>query len=145
MRELTLKEIPSGSDLRAALMAAGLPIDDLDEPGRLYFECRNPDGVLIGFSELEKCGPDLLLRSVVILPEFRSRKHGRELVLATIAQPPSSAGIYLATTTAAAFFELLGFEAVTRDRVPEPVLSTHQLSGLCPASATIMRLNRPPT
>ncbi|MDO3431383.1 arsenic resistance N-acetyltransferase ArsN2 [Rhizobium sp. CBN3] len=145
MRELTLKEIPSGSDLKAALTAAGLPTDDLDEAGRLYFECRNPDGMLIGFSGLEKCGPDLLLRSMVILPEFRSQGYGRYLALATIAQTRPSADIYLATTTAAAFFELLGFEAVTRDRVPEQILSTRQLSGICPASATIMKLNRPPT
>ncbi|MBX4949634.1 GNAT family N-acetyltransferase [Rhizobium binae] len=145
MRELTLEQVPSGNDLRTALMAAGLPVDDLDDAGRLYFECRDADGVLIGFSGLEKCGPDFLLRSMVILPEFRSRGYGRDLALATVAQAPLSADIYLATTTAAAFFELLGFAGVTRDHVPGPILSTRQLSGICPASATIMKLNRPPT
>ena len=145
MRELTLRQIPPDSDLRTALVAAGLPVDDLDDPGRQYFECRDPDGVLIDYSGLEDCGPDFLLRSMVILPRFRSRGYGRELVLATIARTSSSAGIYLATTTAAGFFEALGFETVTRDSVPEPILSTRQLSGICPSSATIMKLNRPPT
>ncbi|ANL66844.1 GCN5-related N-acetyltransferase protein [Rhizobium phaseoli] len=145
MRELTLRQIPLSNDLKAALVAAGLPVDDLDDPGRHYFECRGLDGVLIGFSGLEECGPDLLVRSMVILPEFRSRGYGRELALATIARTSSSAGIYLATTTAAAFFEALGFETVTRDNVPKAILSTRQLSGICPASATIMKLNRTPT
>jgi N-acetylglutamate synthase-like GNAT family acetyltransferase len=131
--------------MRSALLAAGLPVDDLDDPGRLYFECRDPEGRLVGFSGLEECGQDFLLRSMVILPEFRSEGFGREMTAATIARSPSSAGIYLATTTAAAFFEPIGFETVTRDSVPEPILSTRQLSGLCPASATIMKLNRPPT
>ncbi len=145
MRELTLRPIPAEIDLRMALVAAGLPVDDLADPGRQYFECRDRDGVLIGYSGLEECGPDFLLRSMVILPEFRSRGYGRELAMATIARTPSAAEIYLATTTASAFFAALGFEAVTPGSVPEPILSTRQLSGICPASATIMRLNRPPT
>lgn len=145
MRELTLRQLSSTNDLRAALAAAGLPVDDLDERGRLYFECRNPEDTLIGFSGLEQCGDDFLLRSMVILPEFRSRGFGRKLATLTISQTEASADIYLATTTASAFFGLIGFEDVTRDRVPDAVLSTRQLSGLCPASAKIMKLERPPT
>jgi len=145
MLELKLRQIMPSNGLRAALLSAGLPVDDLDDAGRIYFEGRDPDGILVGFSGLEECGADLLLRSMVILPEFRSRGYGRDLALATIARTPPSADIYLATTTAAAFFEQLGFEGVTRDRVPECILSTRQLSDICPASATIMKLNRPPT
>jgi len=144
MRELTLRQVTPNAEMRSALLAAGLPVDDLDEAGRLYFECRDPEGRLVGFSGLEECGQDFLLRSMVILPEFRSQGFGREMTAATIART-SSAGIYLATTTAAAFFEPIGFETVTRDSVPAPILSTRQLSGLCPASATIMKLTRPPT
>lgn len=144
MHELTLRQIPSGNDLKVALAAAGLPIDDLDDPGRIYFECLDQEGVLIGFSGLEECGQDFLLRSMVILPEFRSQGFGRELILATIARTPPSAGIYLVTTTAATFFELLGFDTLKRDFVPERILSTRQLSALCPASVTTMKLNRSP-
>ena len=145
MRELTLRQVPPNTELRSALLAAGLPLDDLDEGGRVYFEYWDPEGHLMGFSGLEQCGKDFLLRSMVVLPEFRSRGFGRELAAATIARVPSAADIYLATTTAAAFFERLGFEVVTRNNVPEAILSTRQLSGICPASATIMNLNRPPT
>ncbi|MDX0563769.1 GNAT family N-acetyltransferase [Sinorhizobium medicae] len=144
MRELTLRQIGSRDELRRALVDAGLPVDDLDEVGRVYFECRTSDGKLIGFSGLEECGRDVLLRSVVVLPEFRSQGLGRELALATIARTTPDAGVYLATTSVAPFFESMGFVRVGRDEAPSAILSTRQLSGLCPASATIMRLNRPP-
>jgi len=145
VRELTLSQIGSGDDIRTALVDAGLPADDLDEVGRVYFECRTSEGELIGFSGLEECGRDFLLRSLVVLPEFRSQGLGRELAAATIARTPPDAGVYLATTSAAPFFESMGFIRVERDETPSAILSTRQLSGLCPASATIMRLNRPPT
>lgn len=145
MRKLTLRQIPPNTELRSALFAAELPVDDLGDAGRLYFEFRDFEVQPVGFSGLEECGPNFLLRSVVVLPEFRSKGFGRAIVAATIAQTPSSAGIYLATTTAAEFFEPVGFEAIARDHVPEPILSTRQLSELCPASATIMKLTRPPT
>lgn len=145
MRQLTLRQIAPNGELRSALVNAGLPVEDIDEPGRLFFECRDAEGYLIGFSGLEECGADYLLRSMVILPAFKSRGFGRELASATIALTPPTAGIYLATTTAAAFFAAIGYEAVTRDRVPAAILATRQLSGICPASATIMTLNRPAT
>jgi N-acetylglutamate synthase-like GNAT family acetyltransferase len=63
----------------------------------------------------------------------------------TIARTPNGSAVYLATTNAARFFEHLGFTAIGRDQVPQAILSTRQLSGLCPASATIMKLTRPPT
>jgi hypothetical protein len=50
MRELTLRPIPAEIDLRMALVTAGLPVDDLADPGRQYFECLDRDGVLIGYS-----------------------------------------------------------------------------------------------
>jgi N-acetylglutamate synthase-like GNAT family acetyltransferase len=52
---------------------------------------------------------------------------------------------YLATISAVSFFLSLGFTVVDRDKVPASILSTRQLTGICPASATIMKLSKPPT
>jgi arsenate reductase/amino-acid N-acetyltransferase len=146
MRELSLRPVPVSDALKAALTSAGLPVDDLDEQDRSYFALVDADGGLVGYSGIERCGGDaVLLRSIVVAPEFRSHGFGRRLVELTIAGTPIDTDIYLATTSAASFFESFGFVVVRRDQAPKAILSTRQLSGLCPASATIMRLNRPPT
>lgn len=142
MCQLTLRQTGPGDELKLALADAGLPVEDIGEPGRRFFECADGDGLVVGYSGLEGCGQDYLLRSVVILPQFRSRGFGRQLAALTIGETPPAAGLYLATTTASGFFETLGFRAVGRDDVPEEVRATRQLSGICPASATIMKLDR---
>ncbi|MGK9041376.1 GNAT family N-acetyltransferase [Rhizobium sp. SA279] len=143
MRELKLEPVPVSDDLRAALTTAGLLIDDLDGFNRSYFVCVDNDGRMIGYSGIETCGDDsVLLRSIVVLPAHRSLGHGRQLVELTIAKAPPSADVYLATTNAASFFELVSFASVERDEVPPAILATRQLSGLCPASATIMKLTK---
>ncbi|MBX5132656.1 GNAT family N-acetyltransferase [Rhizobium lentis] len=146
MRELKLEPIPVSDALRAALTSAGLLVDDLDGSDRRYFAFVAADRRVVGYSGIETCDNDaVLLRSVVVLPEYRSQGYGRHLVEATLARTSPSGEVYLATTSAASFFESIGFTSVQRDQVPPAILSTRQLSGLCPASATIMRLNRPPT
>ncbi len=146
MHELTLEQVPVSDALKAALTSGGLLVDDLDEPGRRYFALLDSDRGIVGYAGIESCGDDaVLLRSVVIDPEFRLKALGRRLVELTMAKVSVAAEVYLATTSAAPFFESFGFVAVQRDQAPKRILSTRQLSGLCPASATIMRLNRPPT
>lgn len=146
MHQLRLERISVSEDLRAALTAAGLLVDDLDGPDRSYFACVDAEGRAIGYSGIETCGDDtVLLRSVVVLPAHRSQGHGQQLVELTINKAPRSADVYLATTNAAQFFESIGFASVERDKVPPAVLATRQLSGLCPASAAIMKLTKPPT
>ncbi|RDJ04652.1 GNAT family N-acetyltransferase [Rhizobium grahamii] len=146
MRQLRLEPVPVSDNLRAALTAAGLLVDDLDGSDRDYFVCVDAEGRAIGYSGIEACGDDsVLLRSLVILPAHRSRGHGRHLVELTIEKAPPSADVYLATANTASFFEHIGFASVERDEVPSAILATRQLSELCPASATIMKLSKPPT
>ncbi|MBB4249432.1 arsenic resistance N-acetyltransferase ArsN2 [Rhizobium sp. BK008] len=146
MRELTLEPVPVSDALRAALTSSGLLIDDLEGSDRSYFAFVDADGRVVGYSGIETCDEKAaFLRSVVVVPEFRAQGYGRRLVDLTLAGTSPSSDIYLATTSAASFFESIGFARVQRDQVPPAILSTRQLSGLCPASATIMRLNRPPT
>lgn len=141
---ITLHEV-AGSDarLREALFAADLPTDDIEDNGRTFFEAVSANGQMIGYAGLERCAGDYLLRSVVVLPAHRSHGLGRAVVEATLRDVDGN--VFLATTSAAPFFSAIGFSEVPRAEVPAAVLATRQLSSICPSSATIMKLNRPPT
>lgn len=133
------------SGLRAALIEAHLPTDDIRDEGKSFFTAVAEDGATVGYSGVEACGDAGLLRSLVVMPDHRGKGFGRILTRLTLDRVADVADIYLATTTASGFFENLGFAAVDRSAVPDTVLSTRQLSSICPASATIMKLIRPPT
>lgn len=146
MRELTLAPISANKELKTALAAAGLPTDDVDDPDRTYFRLVDNENRVVGYSGIEVASDDaVLLRSMVIVPAFRSQGYGRRLAEMTLARIPTVSGVYLATTSVSTFFERIGFQTVERNQVPQAILSTRQLSELCPASATIMKLTRPPT
>lgn len=145
MTSLLLEPVDASDPfLKRGLLAASLPIDDLEEDGRSFFALRDSIGDVVGYSGLEACGYDVLLRSMVIQPERRGEGIGRTLAELTIAKAAPGADVYLATTSAAPFFKTIGFDEVGRSYLPTAVLSTRQLSSLCPASATIMKLKRPP-
>ncbi|WP_245505342.1 arsenic resistance N-acetyltransferase ArsN2 [Rhizobium leguminosarum] len=146
MTSVTLTPV-QGTDarLKDALAASGLPIEDLDYSDRSFFRATNDDGDIVGYSGVEVCGGDMLLRSVVVLPKHRGEELGAMLVRETLASISGKSAIYLATTSAASFFEKLGFVTIDRTKVPADVLATQQLSSICPASATVMKLTRPPS
>ncbi|MBD9649850.1 GNAT family N-acetyltransferase [Ensifer sp. ENS09] len=146
MSDIRLEPIPgSDPELKLALSASGLPTEDLEDAGRSFFRAVSADGGTVGYAGMEACGDNVLLRSLVILPEHRGKALGKTLTRETLKAVNVSSAVFLATTTAAPFFETLGFIVVERGDVPPAVLATRQLSGICPASATIMKLNRPPT
>jgi len=53
-------------------------------------------------------------------------------------QRGGAARAYLLTTSAALFFESLGFCRIDRAVAPEAILRTRQSASLCPASAILM-------
>lgn len=145
MSAITLEPTP-GTDisLQQALSDAGLPTDDVEEPGRVFFRALAANGETIGFSGIERCGDDVLLRSLVVLPEHRGEAFGVLITEETLNAAGTYSSAFLVTTTAARLFEKLGFVPVERSTVPRTVLSTRQLSGICPSSATIMQRIKPP-
>jgi N-acetylglutamate synthase-like GNAT family acetyltransferase len=141
---IALHEVAGGdARLREALRAADLPTDDIEDDDRAFFEVVSGDGQTIGYAGLERCAGDYLLRSVVVLPGHRGHGFGRAIVEAALRDVDGD--IFLATTSAAPFFSTMGFAEVQRSEVPAAVLATRQLSSICPSSATIMKLIRPPT
>lgn len=140
MTVLTLSRLPSATpELRSALAGADLPVDDLDEPDRVFFRA-DMNGAPIGFGGFELLGNCALLRSIVVLPEQRRAGMGRQLAEAVLshAHADGASSAYLLTTTAAPFFGRLGFQAIERASAPATILATREATALCPSTATLM-------
>ncbi|WP_454884630.1 arsenic resistance N-acetyltransferase ArsN2 [Sphingomonas oryzagri] len=141
MSPVTFAPLPHGQHnvLRPALEAARLPTDDLDQPGRSFFELSDDQGP-IGFVGLEGDGKDRLLRSLVVLPSRKRQGHGGLMV--AYAEAHARQGgvrrLHLLTTTVADFFRARGYRAADRAAAPAAVVGTAQFSSLCPSSATYL-------
>jgi len=125
--------------LKALLEGAGLPTDDLEEAGRTFF-LAVANGKPCGAGGLETAGDDILLRSVAVDPDCRGQGLGRRIAQDVLerARRGGAARAYLLTTSAAPFFESLGFCRIDRAVAPEAILRTRQAASLCPASAILM-------
>jgi len=133
-------ELPQPTpDLIAALEAAGLPTDDLHEPGRRFFRFEDDAG-LIGYGGLEHVGSDVLIRSIVVTDGRRSSGLGAAILswLEAEAAWLQATGLYLLTTSASAFFQRQGYVVLPRSAAPTAVAASRQFSALCPASAAFM-------
>lgn len=126
--------------LAAALAAEALPVDDLSAPGRSFFAYRTLSGTLAGYGGFEMFGPEVLLRSIVVSPALRGRGIGRNLVplLLRRAFDRGARRAWLMTTSAAPFFERIGFVRSPREAAPHDIAATSQFTTLCPASAALL-------
>ena len=126
-------------EVARTLEHAGLPYADLHEPGRRFYRMDGDCGP-VGFAGLEVHGADALLRSIVVADERRGQGTGRKLVAAMVteAQRLGIERLWLLTTTAAGFFEHLGFTTVDRAIAPPAIQATSEFRSLCPTSATCM-------
>jgi N-acetylglutamate synthase-like GNAT family acetyltransferase len=124
----------------AALKRAGLPADDVEEPGRLFWRFEIGDMIPAGFGGLEIHRPHALLRSIVTMPPLRQRKLGRAIVAALEAEARMAGceTAWLLTTTTAEFFARLGYVECKQADVPDEIRATQQYAVLCPTSATVM-------
>lgn len=125
--------------VEALLTAAKLPLDGVAQ-ALPTFTVAEHAGALVGVAGLEVCCDNALLRSVAVVPGWRSRGLGRELVTRVIADAEARGlhALWLLTTTAERWFPSFGFATVTRDAVPDDIRATGEFQGTCPASATVM-------
>ncbi|ANM14308.1 MULTISPECIES: arsenic resistance N-acetyltransferase ArsN2 [unclassified Rhizobium] len=138
--ELDRRPVSSADeDLRTALQAAKLPIDDLDEDGRSFFRFTDRNAT-VGYGGLEHYGSCALLRSLVVLPQQRRHGYGEAITrqLLTQAARGGANTVYLLTDSATSFFERFGFAKVDRATAPAAILQTRQAASLCPASAALL-------
>jgi amino-acid N-acetyltransferase len=124
--------------LRAALVRAGLPVDDVEQEGPLFWRFERDD-VPVGFAGIEVHGTDALLRSLVTLPPVRLRGVGGAIIakMETEALARGATVVYLLTLDGAAFFAKHGYVACGRDRVPAAIAATAPFAGAA-ADATVM-------
>lgn len=123
------------------LETAGLPTDDLTAGALTHFRLLRGDaGTVLGAVGLDVFGPVAMLRSLAVRDEAQGKGHGHSLVLDVEAYGRSEgvSALYLLTTTAARFFERLGYAPIDRDLVPPSVASTDAFERLCPDDATCM-------
>ena len=126
-------------DLIAVLEAAGLPTDDLQQPGRRFYRFEDDAG-LIGYGGLEQICHDALIRSMVVVDARRGCDLGAEVLswLEASAAEQKATTLYLLTTTATAFFQRQGYVVLPRSAAPTAIAASRQFSALCPASAAFM-------
>ncbi|MBB3238835.1 amino-acid N-acetyltransferase [Pseudomonas sp. Tn43] len=136
-----MKVGPSGlHQLRESLSEAGLPCDDVGEPGLQFFRFE-VDGSRVAYGGLEGSGADLLLRSLIVCETRRGEGLGKavlsELEHCAIAQ--GAVRLHLLTQSAAGFFAANGYELLDRGEAPVVISQTAQFKHLCPASARYLR------
>lgn len=136
IRGATMADLPSVERL---LREHQLPLEGVREALPAFLVAES-GGALVGVAGLEVCCEHALLRSVAVVPAWRSKGLGRELVTRIIADAESRGiqALYLLTTTAERYFPSFGFERITRDEVPADVRLTSEFRGACPAAATVM-------
>ena len=125
--------------LKATLARAGLPVDDVEDDGPLFWRFERDD-VPVGFAGIEVHGTDAVLRSLITLPPVRQQGIGGAMVekMEVEARARGARAIYLLTERSVDFFAGLGYAPCARDRVPAGIAATAQFAKLCPASATVM-------
>jgi amino-acid N-acetyltransferase len=123
----------------AALKKAGLPADDVEEPGRLFWRFETAETIPVGFGGLEIYRPDALLRSIITLPMLRGRGYGYAIV-GEVEAEARIAGCSTAwlLTTSPDYFAQLGYGGCADARVPEAIRATKHYAALCARSASVM-------
>jgi amino-acid N-acetyltransferase len=134
---------PAEADVRRLLAAAQLPVADLSAAHLAHFFGCGPQDHPQGVGGVELHGSDALLRSLAVDDKRRGRGCGKALVAALEhhAREQGARHVYLLTTSAARFFEGLGYRMLAREAAPERIRATPEFSALCPASAVFMTKN----
>lgn len=126
--------------IRRLLETSGLPTTDLSDPAWSGFLVADVSGRIEGVVGLEIENGVGLLRSLATSAAVRSRGVGRRLVAAAEERAVSMGVrmLCLLTTTAAEYFERLGYRRRERDDAPAFIRHTRQFRELCPVSAALM-------
>lgn len=122
------------------LAANDLPNGDVGSKPECFY-VGYVDDAPVGVGGIERYGPDALLRSVAVETERRGEGVGTALcaALEAAAEADGVRTLYLLTTTAAAFFERLGYVETDRGGAPDAIRGTSEFTDYCPSTATCLR------
>ena len=127
--------------LSAQLRANDLPHCDIETSAGTFFDFRTERNEIAGYAGIEIFGPDGLLRSVLVLPAWRSEGVGGAIVEAMVefACEQGVQRLHLLTMRSADFFAARGFGPLPRAEAPARIAATSEFASLCPSSAVFMR------
>lgn len=128
--------------LKTALIKAGLPAGDVDDPHILFWRFESYEDIPVGFGGLELHGDDALLRSVVTLPPLRQIGIGSAIVSALEAEARANncRTIYLLTASDQDFFGRLGYAPCARARLPQAIRDRRQAGASAEEAAMVKRI-----
>ena len=126
--------------IKALLVANDLPTAGVDDHWKTFLVARDGEK-MIGCGGAEAYQFAALIRSVAVLPEYRSHGVGRKLVRQLLDRLASRGlrEFYLLTTTAEGYFKKRGFKTIDRDEVHPQLLSSREFQDACPITAIAMR------
>jgi len=127
--------------IKDLLIASGLPTAGVEDHWKTFLIARDGEA-LVACGGAEAYQFAALIRSVAVLPEYRSHGIGRRIVRQLLDRLASRGlrEFYLLTTTAEDYFRRRGFKTIDRDEVHPQLLSSREFQDACPASAVCMRL-----
>lgn len=122
------------------LQRSGLPTEDLADARAEDFRVIERAGEIMGCVAVETYGSHGLLRSLAVATEARGLGLGGRLVEAAeaLARERKLATLVLLTTTAAPFFDRLGYARMDRAELPDALQQSSEVASVCPASAVAM-------
>jgi arsenate reductase len=137
--ELTPRESELWAEFVSALRSAGLPTEDLAEPGQAFFTFHDTDRTPVGFGGYLLANGDALLRSIVVTPSHRRRGLGSAMLTELLSRAAGDAHTaWLLTMDADAFFARHAFARKERAEAPPAIAAAPQFTSICPASAVLM-------
>lgn len=127
--------------IKALLVANDLPTAGVDEHWRTFIVARD-GAAIVACGGAEAYQVAALIRSIAVVPEYRSQGLGRRIVRQLLDRLASRGlrEFYLLTTTAEDYFRKRGFKTIDRDEVHPQLLGSREFQDACPSSATCMRL-----
>jgi N-acetylglutamate synthase-like GNAT family acetyltransferase len=114
--------------LKSALLKAALAVDDIGEPGVLFWRFETFEDIPVGFGGIEVHGRDALLRSLVVLPPLRQLGMGAAIVglLEIEARALKCETMYVVTGSLRELFVRLGYAGCAVGNVPEQIRESRE-------------------
>ena len=137
---LTLRTTTHTEAIDALLKECNLVATDASSGAGIAWIEATQDHQTVGVVALQRAGSAALLRSLGVVPKWRRRGVGANLVTAAerSARHANLGALYLLTEGARDYFAALGYQDAEREAVPAAILRLPQFAGLCPASALCM-------
>jgi len=140
LRPSTKSDLPQIENL---LKRYDLPYEDCNDHIANFLLVEAPDSKrIIATGAFEHYGDVCLLRSIAGEEDSRGKNIGDEIYSALKARAAALgvSEIYLLTQSAEKYFKARGFLKIGREFVPDEIKKTKQYSGLCPSTATVMKV-----